>query len=126
MGEYPPAILVERLATARREGASFAEAWAPALADALAGVPQRWEREAWSHALAGTWRAWRASYERRPATRTAQTFARLLDPERCEPVPERACERCGQEIPSQRSRRALYCGAQCRYEAHRERELLAV
>jgi hypothetical protein len=122
--DYPPAVLVERLATARRHGVAFTQAWPAALAAALAVAPQKWERDAWSKALAATWEAWQASYERTPAERTDHAFVLLDDPERCVPVPEQECARdgCENDIPPGRGngRPVLYCSDTCRKRASDE------
>jgi predicted nucleic acid-binding Zn ribbon protein len=120
----PTVELRERLAAARRAGASFDEAWPSALKAAVNA--SQWERAEWLEALSGTAEAWRAGWERQPATRPERAFAMLVMPGG-EPLPERACEQCGGEIPPERDRRARFCSDGCAKRAAylRERERAA-
>ncbi len=118
----PPEVLGERLAAARRDGVSFDRAWPVALGTAVNAV--QWEREEWIDALSGTVEAWRAAWERRDTTRPEQALAVLVRPGG-EQLPERACEGCGQEIPSDRHRAARFCSDPCRRHATYLRELAA-
>ena len=117
----PTVELRERLAAARRAGASFDEAWPGALKAAVNA--SQWERAEWLEALSGTVEAWRAGWERQPATRPERAFAMLVMPGG-EPLPERACEQCGGEIPPERDKRARFCSYGCAKRAAylRERE----
>jgi hypothetical protein len=120
----PTLELREQLAAARRAGASFDEAWPGALKAAVNA--SRWERAEWLEALSGTAEAWRAGWERQPATRPERALAMLVMPSG-EPLPERACEQCGREIPPERDKRALFCSGGCAKRAAylRERERVA-
>jgi predicted nucleic acid-binding Zn ribbon protein len=117
----PTVELREQLAAARRAGASFDEAWPGALKAAVNA--SQWERKDWLEALSGTVQAWRAGWERQPATRPERALAMLVMPGGM-PLPERACEQCGREIPPERDRRALFCSDGCAKRAAylRERE----
>jgi predicted nucleic acid-binding Zn ribbon protein len=120
----PTVELREQLAAARRAGASFDEAWPGALKAAVNA--SQWERAEWLEALSGTVEAWRAGWERQPATRPERALAMLVLPGG-EPLPERACEQCGGEIPPERDKRALFCSDRCAKRAAylRERERAA-
>jgi hypothetical protein len=118
----PPEVLRDRLATARRGGVGFGEAWPVALAAAVNAV--QWEREEWIDALSGTVEAWRAAWERRDASRTDRALLALVRPGG-ERLPERACEDCGVEIPADRHRNARYCSDACRRHATYLRERTA-
>lgn len=120
----PTVALKEQLAAARRAGASFDEAWPGALKAAVNA--SQWERAEWLEALSGTAEAWRAGWERQPATRPKRALAMLVMPGG-EPLPERACEQCGREIPPERDKRALFCSDSCAKRAAylRERERAA-
>jgi predicted nucleic acid-binding Zn ribbon protein len=120
----PPVELREQLAAARRAGVSFEEAWPGALESAVSAA--WWERAEWLEVLSGMVEAWRAGWERRPATRPEQALAVLVMPGG-EPLPERACEHCGGEIPPERDGRARFCSDHCRRQANyrRERERVA-
>lgn len=117
----PTVELRERLAAARRAGASFDEAWPGALKAAVNA--SQWERTDWLEALSGTVEAWRAGWERQPTTRPERALAMLVMPGGM-PLPERACEQCGREIPPERDRRARFCSDGCAKRAAylRERE----
>jgi hypothetical protein len=121
IGGRPPVVLRERLAAARRAGVSFEKAWPDALMAAVDA--SEWERAEWLEVLSGTVEDWRAAWERRPATRPEQALAMLVMPGG-KPLPERACEQCGGEIPPERDRRALFCSDGCAKRAAylRERE----
>ena len=123
----PPVELREQLAAARRTGVSFDEAWPGALEAALSAA--RWERAEWLEVLSGMVEAWRAGWERRLATRPEQALAVLVMPGG-EPLPERACEHCGGEIPPERGTHGApprFCSDRCRRRATylRERERAA-
>jgi hypothetical protein len=117
----PPVELREQLAAARRAGASFDRAWPGALKAAVNA--SQWERTEWLEVLSGMVEAWRAGWERQPATRPERALAMLVLPGG-EPLPERACEHCCGEIPSERDKRALFCSDGCAKRAayFRERE----
>jgi predicted nucleic acid-binding Zn ribbon protein len=120
----PPAILRERLAAARRIGVGFDEAWPAALAAAVSTA--RWEREEWIDALLGTIEAWRAAWEQRDASRAERSLLVLVTPGGT-PLPERACEHCGKQIPTERGRhrQARFCSDRCRRRATYLRERAA-
>ncbi len=118
----PPVVLRERLAAARRDGVSFDEAWPLALAAAVNAV--QWEREEWIDALSGTIETWRAAWERRDVSRTERAVLALVRPGGT-PLPERACESCGEEIPADRHRTARFCSDPCRRRATYLRERAA-
>ena len=80
--DSPPAVLAERLAGARRAGASFAEAWPVARAAALEGVPSQDQRKSWSMALFSTARDWQEAYDRFPSSRLDDAVVVLSDPDR--------------------------------------------
>jgi hypothetical protein len=103
---------------------SFQEAWPDAL-DAAVNA-SRWEPAEWRQALSGTVEAWRAGWERQPATRPERALAMLVLPSGT-PLPERACEQCDREIPPERDKRALFCSDDCAKRAAylRERERAA-
>ncbi len=115
----PPEVLRERLAAARQDGVSFDRAWPAALAAAVNAM--QWEREEWSDALSGTIEAWRAAWERRDASRTDRALLVIVRPGGT-PLPERACENCGVEIPVDRHRAARFCSDTCRRHATYLRE----
>jgi predicted nucleic acid-binding Zn ribbon protein len=126
MAGLPPIVLRERLAAARRTGASFEQAWPGALKAAVDA--SRWERTEWLQVLSDTVEAWRAGWERQPATRAEEALAMLVLPGG-EPLPERACEHCGSEIPPERGQHGptRFCTDHCRKRANyaRERERAA-
>jgi transcriptional regulator with XRE-family HTH domain len=122
-GGRPPVVLRERLAAARRAGASFDEAWPGALIDAVNAVG--WERAEWLEVLSELVDTWRAGWEQTPATRPERALAMLALPGGA-PLPERACEHCGEEIPPERDRRARFCSDHCRRQANYQRERTAV
>jgi hypothetical protein len=121
----PPAVLRDQLATARRAGAGFDEAWSTALAVAVNA--SRWEREEWREVLSGMVETWRAAWERRDATR-AERAVLMLTTSGGTPLPERPCEHCGEEIPPDRgvhSVPARFCSDRCRRRAMYLRERAA-
>lgn len=120
----PPVELREQLAAACRAGVSFDQAWPSALKAAV--NTSQWGRAEWLEVLSGMVGAWRAGWERQPATRQEQALAMLVMPGG-EPLPERACEQCGGEIPPERDKRALFCSDGCAKRAAylRERERAA-
>jgi hypothetical protein len=61
---FPPQRLREILTSARNAGLSWQTAWKVGRRAALKGVSTE-ERRAWTIALNGTERAWKAAYERR-------------------------------------------------------------
>lgn len=118
----PPIVLREQLAAARSDGVNFDEAWPVALAAAVSAV--QWEREEWIDALSGTIEAWRAAWERRDASRTDRALLVIVRPGGM-PLPERACEGCGEEIPADRNVTARFCSDPCRRRANYLRERAA-
>jgi hypothetical protein len=120
----PPVLLRERLAAARLAGTSFEEAWPMALASAMNTV--HWEREEWQNVLASMVETWRSAWERRDATSAESAVLAIVLPGGT-PLPERACEHCGVEIPADRHRNARHCSNDCAKHAayHRERERAA-
>jgi hypothetical protein len=123
-----PAILLDRLAAARRAGQAFEEAWDPALAAAVQAADTGRDRREWLEAFRGTLESWRGAFERRSAPRCERALRVVAeDPERV-PVPERECEHCHGPIPAGRGRPfapAKFCADECRRAATRERERLA-
>ncbi len=121
----PAAVLVEQLAAARREGVTFERAWPDALAAALTVVQTKWERSEWANVLGGMVEVWRDAFERVPASRHERALAAVAqDPDR-QPMPDRPCERCGEEIPPDRGPLAIYCSGDCKDSTNRERERTA-
>jgi len=121
----PAAALVEQLADARREGVPFEIAWPDALAAALTAEPVGWERAEWRRVLSSMVEMWRDAFERVPASRHERALATVAqDPDRV-PLPDRECERCGEEIPPDRGPLARYCSGDCKDETNRERERAA-
>lgn len=118
----PPVVLRDRLAAARRSGVSFDEAWPVALAAAVTAT--QWEREEWRAILSGMVETWRAAWERRDASRPERALLELVTPGGT-PLPERACENCGEEIPADRHRAARFCSDPCRRRATYLRERAA-
>jgi hypothetical protein len=118
----PPAVLRDRLAAARRGGVSFEEAWPVALAVAVNAA--QWEREEWQDILASMVETWRAAWERRDATGAERAVLALVTPGGI-PLPERACEQCGVEMPAGRHRTARFCSDGCRRRATYLRERAA-
>lgn len=118
----PPAVLRERLATARRGGVSFEEAWPVALAVAVNAA--RWEREEWRDVLSCMVETWRTAWERRDASCAERALLALVTPGGT-PLPERACEHCGEEIPADRRVVARFCSDRCRRRATHLRERAA-
>jgi hypothetical protein len=117
----PPVKLREHLADARRAGASFDQAWPVALWAALSTV--QWERKEWEDVLSSMVETWRAAWERRESTNAESAVLELVMPGGT-PLPERACENCGAEVPADRHGNARYCTDGCaKRAAHlRERE----
>jgi predicted nucleic acid-binding Zn ribbon protein len=118
----PPVVLRERLAAARRGGVGFDEAWPVALAAAVNAA--QWEREEWRDVLLGMSETWRAAWERRDASRSERALLAIVTPHGT-PLPERACEQCGEEIPADRSYAARFCSDRCRRRATYLRERAA-
>jgi hypothetical protein len=118
----PPAVLRERLATARREGMDFDEAWRVALAAAVNAA--QWEGGEWQDILSSMVETWRAAWERRDASSAEQAALALVMPGGT-PLPERACENCEQEMPADRHRNARFCSEPCRRRATYLRERTA-
>src|SRR6202035_5407560 len=119
----PATVVLEQLASARRAGATFDTACPDALASALLAADAD-ERREWAAALAGTADAWRCSWERRPARPPERALLLVADRELGEPLPERVCAHCGEEIPGNRGRRggpAKYCSDQCRRDMFNQR-----
>lgn len=124
-GTTPPAVLRDCLATARCAGVSFDEAWPDALTAAVEAT--RWEREEWQEVLSEMVETWRAAWERRDASRPESALLALVTPGG-HPLPERACEHCGEEIPADRGVRgaaARFCSDGCRRRATYLRERAA-
>jgi hypothetical protein len=127
----PAVFLRGQLADARRRGVSFTDAWPDALRAALASAPNKCDRDQWSDVLNDVEMiaTWRSAYTREPASAPEHAFVLLRDPERV-PMPDRPCNHCGEEIPSDRGKYApaLYCGDDCRRAAAlvREHERVAV
>jgi hypothetical protein len=119
----PAAILTERLADARRNGESYAQAWPDALSAALAPVPTNDERGEWADVLGSMVLTWRSAFERRPAaSRPEAALAVLLEEDRV-PLPDHPCEHCGEEIPAPRlKKQSAFCGETCRAAAALERQ----
>jgi hypothetical protein len=117
----PPVKLREQLADARRAGASFDQAWPGALAAAVNAA--HWESEEWRDTLSSMVETWRAAWERRDAT-CAERAVLALVMLGGRPLPERACENCGEEMSADRHRGARFCSDRCRRRATylRERE----
>jgi hypothetical protein len=118
----PPVVLRELLATARSGGEGFDEAWPVALTAAVNTA--QWEREEWRDTLSGMVETWRATWERRDASRTESALLALVTPGGT-PLPERACEHCGKEISADRHRNARFCSYACRRRATHLRERAA-
>ncbi len=121
----PPAVLRERLATARSGGVGFEEAWPVALAAAVNAA--QWEREEWRDIRSGMVETLRAAWERRDAS-SAERAVLALVALGGTPLPERACEHCGEEIPTDRGVRggpARFCSDHCRRRATYLRERAA-
>jgi predicted nucleic acid-binding Zn ribbon protein len=128
MGESvmnPATALVEHLAAARRRGESFDAAWPDALTGALAVVQTAWERNEWAGVLSGMASTWREAYLRVPAGRHERALAAVAQDRDREPLPDRECERCGEEIPPERGPLAIYCSGDCKDETNRENERAA-
>ena len=118
----PPALLRERLTAARRSGVDFDDAWPKALAAAVNTA--QWEREEWQDILTCTVETWRAAWERRDASCAEGALLALVMPGGT-PLPEAACEQCGEEIPADRSGVARFCSDRCRRRATYVRERAA-
>lgn len=127
MSASPPAVLRLRLADARRAGVGFDDAWAGALDAALdATGGARGERSAWREALSECADAWRAGFDRVPATSCERALLAIVgDGESTEPEVAR-CEHCGGSIPPERGahggRPTRFCRDWCRRRFHYERE----
>jgi hypothetical protein len=123
----PASLLLERLIAARRRGENFDAAWTDAVAATLLSVSPA-ERTEWAGVLGSTVDSWRASWERRPPRRPELALTLVADSSDREPLPERPCAYCGQEIPAGRGRRggpARYCGDACRRAAYDGRARVA-
>jgi hypothetical protein len=118
----PPVALRERLAAARSGGVGFDEAWPVALAAAVNAA--QWEREEWRDILSRMVETWRAAWECRDASSAERALPAIVMPGG-EPLPERACEGCGQEIPADRNRNARFCSDPCRRHTTHLRERAA-
>jgi hypothetical protein len=118
----PPEALRELLAAARREGVSFDHAWPVALAASVSTV--QWEREQWEDVLSSMVETWRAAWERRESTSAESAVLELVMPGGT-PLPERACENCGAEIPADRHGNARHCTDGCAKRASYQRERTA-
>jgi hypothetical protein len=118
----PPVVLRERLAAARRGGVGFDEAWPVALAAAVNAA--QWEREEWRDILSRMVETWRSAWERHDATGAERAVLALVTPGGT-PLPERACENCGEEIPADRHGGARFCSDRCRRRATYLRERAA-
>jgi hypothetical protein len=118
----PPEVLRDRLATARRSGAAFDEAWPVALAAAVNAA--QWEQAEWQGILSRMVETWRAAWERRDTSRAERAILALATPGAM-PLPERACEHCDTEIPADRHRAARFCSDHCRRRATYLRERAA-
>jgi hypothetical protein len=118
----PPEVLRDRLAVARRGGVGFNEAWPVALAAAVNTV--QWEHKEWRDILSRMVETWRAAWERRDATGAERAVLALVTPGGT-PLPERACEGCGQEIAADRNRNARFCSDPCRRRFNYLRERAA-
>ncbi len=118
----PPAVLRERLATPRRGGVGFDEAWPVAFAAAVNAA--QWEREEWRDTLSGMVETWRAAWERHDASSAERAVLALVAPGGT-PLPERACEHCRKEIDPDRHRNARFCSDGCRRRATYLRERAA-
>jgi hypothetical protein len=122
-----PSLLLANLADARRRAEDWEDAWPGAVAAAVAEAKQD-EREEWEEAISGTVESWRASYEGLPAPSPENALVRLHEPERCVPIPERPCERCGEEIQATRgplAERCEACAVAVRNESFRNRRAVA-
>ena len=106
-GHAPPTVLRERLATARSGGVDFEEAWPLALAAAVNAA--QWEREEWRDTLTGMVETWRAAWERRTPQARERAVLALVMPGGT-PLPERACENCGEQMPPIATARAVLLG----------------
>jgi hypothetical protein len=105
----PAAILADLLAAARREGASFTEAWPAALAQALDGTC---EPRDWLQVLDGMRETWRAAFARAARQSTAPLYELGGGGEWI----ERPCAMCGGEIPRDAGRGRIYCSRDCRWQ----------
>jgi hypothetical protein len=114
-----PAVLLDQLADARRSGGTFEPAWPAALDAALRGARPD-EREEWAELLPAMIGTWERAFDRQPSDRLEQALFAVATSEDREPMPERPCARCGQEIPEDAHHAALYCSEDCRREAKTE------
>ncbi|MGI8726925.1 MAG: hypothetical protein ACR2K6_04510 [Solirubrobacterales bacterium] len=113
----PAKTLRVHLAEQRSAGAPFAAAWPRALQVALSEAD---EREEWSAVLVETLEAWRAAFERRPASRPERALAVVGgDPERTVPlIGDRICEYCEEAIAASKQSNAVYCSRECQRAAN--------
>jgi hypothetical protein len=124
----PAKILLEQLAAARRAGCTFEDAWQEAFAVAVAAAPNRDERREWASVLGGMVEVWRSAWERRPASAPEVALRVVAEDSDREPLPERECAHCGQEVPDERGRRgapARYCSPRCCHAASERRRAVA-
>jgi hypothetical protein len=75
----PARVLAEQLADARRGGQHFSDVWPDAVAAALEAAPNKWERRDWRIALAETVDAWRAAFDRLPASSPEHALTSLAE-----------------------------------------------
>jgi len=121
----PPERLVAILADARGRGEPFERTWPPAVVAATTGHA---ENVAWVAALNATREAWQRAFDGKPATRRERAItlmaedAELVGPR---PAVDRACDRCGGEIPEGRHRNARYCSPDCKRATNYGRERVA-
>ena len=121
----PAESLGQSLLVARRHGLGFSDAWEPAVARALADVEPD-EIADWLAAFNATRGAWASAWERRAASRAERALLAVADDPDREALPDRACQRCAEEIPADRDKRAKWCSEKCRRQAAYERERVAV
>ncbi len=108
------------LAAARREGASFAQAWPVSLAAALEATR---EREEWADVLDGMAPTWRAAFERDGGAAPSPLY--LLSEGGGEEDQAGVCAHCGAELPADAHESRLYCDRLCAGAARRERAAAA-
>ena len=117
MARTPPETLVELLAAARRDGATFDDSWPEALQQAVAGQE---DAQGWRDALAATADAWAVCWARRPASRPERALAAVArDDERVELEPDERVEVCahcdaGLRRSGRGGRVPRFCGRSCR------------
>jgi hypothetical protein len=68
MTSSPATVLLDQLADARRVGQAFDDAWPGAVQNALATAQDAPSRREWTTVLGELTEAWRAAFERRPAS----------------------------------------------------------